>query len=75
MNSKPKAREARSVRLRDDEWVVAEAIARLNGESSAGSGLRTALTMAAASLRRTVGREEFASLLEQIRSERAESGR
>lgn len=43
MTSKPPARESRSVRLREDEWVTAEAIARMSGETSAGFGLRTAL--------------------------------
>jgi hypothetical protein len=43
MTRKPQARESRSVRLRDDEWALAEAIAELAGEAGAGHGIRIAL--------------------------------
>jgi hypothetical protein len=39
-------RESRSVRLDEDEWVLAEALAELHRERGAGAGLRRALVLA-----------------------------
>lgn len=40
------AREARSVRLSENEWATAEAIAAMHQGTGAGAGLRMALEMA-----------------------------
>lgn len=40
------AREARSVRLSENEWAAAEAIAAMHQGTGAGAGLRMALKMA-----------------------------
>lgn len=71
MNSKPQARESRSVRLREDEWITAEAIARLYGESSAGLGLRTALAHLDRRLRRSARRDEFLEHHAQVTADHA----
>lgn len=72
MTARREPRESRSVRLRDDEWVTAEAIARLKGENGAGFGLRTALARESHRLMRSADRVEFEALVQQIRRERAE---
>lgn len=64
-------REQRSVRLRDDEWSLAEAISRLNGERGAGFGLRMALKQARGQLVRQHGSETVDSMVEQITAERS----
>lgn len=73
MNRKLEARESRSVRLRDDEWVLAEAIARINGENGAGHGLRWALAREAERLNRAGRGALLDSYRVQISSERTES--
>lgn len=70
MKNKPPARESRSVRLRDEEWVLAEAIARINGENGAGHGLRMALAREAERLARRGHGEELSQYRAQILSER-----
>lgn len=65
------AREQRSVRLRDDEWSLAEAISRLNGERGAGFGLRMALKQARGQLVRQHGAEAVESMMKQITAERS----
>jgi len=72
-NNRP--REARSVRLGEDEWVLAEAIARLNGERGAGQGLRTALKREARRLRRGPDSSEFDLLVRQLTAERTAGDR
>lgn len=58
-NSRP-TRESRSVRLDQDEWDLAEAIAVTLGARSAGAGIREALEMAL----NTLSREGVAESLE-----------
>lgn len=70
MTTKPPARESRSVRLRESEWIVAEAIARHTGETSAGSGIRAALLITANRIRKSGNAPEFNQLIEQITAER-----
>lgn len=72
MSNRPRVRESRSVRLRDDEWALAEAIARMNGERSAGFGLRCALLREEARLRRSGRSAELARILAAIEAERPE---
>lgn len=76
MSNRPPVRESRSVRLRDDEWILAEAIARMYGERSAGFGLRAALAREETRLRRDkVRAAELSRLLRVIETERAEGDR
>jgi hypothetical protein len=75
MTSKPVARESRSVRLRDDEWVLAEAISRMNGERGAGFGLRTALKREENRINRSPQRQWLAELQLEIEAERAAGDR
>lgn len=76
MSNRPPVRESRSVRLRDDEWILAEAIARMHGERSAGFGLRAALIREENRLRRDkVRSEELSRILLAIETERAEGDR
>lgn len=70
MTTRPAPRESRSVRLRQDEWDLAEAISRLNGEIGAGFGLRAALVREENRLRRSADRDRFSAILRDIESER-----
>lgn len=71
MKNRPPARESRSVRLRDEEWVLAEAIARMSGEAGAGHGLRMALAREAERLARKGYGPALKAHLAQIKNERA----
>jgi hypothetical protein len=71
MTRKPPARESRSVRLRDDEWALAEAIAQLNGETGAGHGIRTALIREAERIARSGHGEELTSARHRLLTARA----
>lgn len=73
MKRKLEARESRSVRLREDEWVLAEAIARLDGENGAGHGLRWALAREAERLSRSNRGMALDFYRDQIMRERQES--
>lgn len=69
-------RESRSVRLRLDEWVLAEAIARLGaGRPSAGQGIRDSLHRERDRLRRAGQGMALDAYMEQILRERAEGDR
>lgn len=70
MDTRPAPRESRSVRLRQDEWDLAEAISRMNGEIGAGFGLRAALVREENRIRRSSDRERFDAILRDIESER-----
>lgn len=61
------------MRLRDDEWDLAEVIALMSEEraSSAGYGLRVALRTAADRLRRQGRGAEMERLMEQAAQRRA----
>lgn len=65
------------MRLRDDEWDLAEVIALMSEEraSSAGYGLRVALRTAADRLRRQGRGAEMERLMEQAAQRRAENRR
>lgn len=73
MKRKLEARESRSVRLRDDEWALAEAIARTNGEAGAGHGIRWALAREAERLNRSGLGRALDAYRDQIMRERQES--
>lgn len=70
MTTRPAPRESRSVRLRQDEWDLAEAISRMNGEIGAGFGLRAALVREENRIRRSPDRDRFDAILLDIESER-----
>lgn len=65
-------RESRSVRLHTEEWVLAEAIARLGaGRPSAGQGIRDALHRERDRLSRAGRGTLLTELMDQIMNERA----
>lgn len=71
MNEQQPVRELRSVRLREDEWVLAEAIASMGaGRSSAAQGIREALVVAEERLRRLGKGNRLVELKQQIAQER-----
>jgi hypothetical protein len=72
MATKNGARESRSVRLYDHEWVMAEALARLEGEQGAGFGLRQALKRETQRVRRSSQGTRLEALMNQIIRERAD---
>lgn len=71
MTTRHAPRESRSVRLRQDEWDLAEAISRMNGEIGAGFGLRAALTREGNRIERTQDGPRLAAILLEIEAERA----
>ena len=74
MTTQPAVRESRSVRLRQDEWDMAEAIARISGERGAGFGLRLALTNMGNKMCQDGKADQLAETLEQIEAERTAGG-
>ena len=73
MTERSPVRESRSVRLRDDEWDLAEIIALMSEEraTSAGYGLRVALRTAADRIRRQGRGAELDQLMAQAAQRRA----
>lgn len=64
-------RESRSVRLKEEEWVLAEAISRLGaGRPSAGQGIRDALHHERARINREGLGMRLDALMDQIIRER-----
>jgi len=71
---KRERRESRSVRLSEQEWATAEAIAHMDLEAGAGHGLRAALRTAADRIRRQGRGAELEQLTALFQAQRAAAG-
>lgn len=69
-------RESRSVRLREVEWILAEAISRMGpGRPSAGQGIRDALHREQDRIKRDGQGMRLEALMDQITRERTDGAR